>query len=149
MDNPEWPSNRRFAKERKNLPLSKNTFAVHDFTYKPLNFWKNMLVVHDFREKTSNFVTIHLKTLVSTNFYAWACKLLKKIATHNSQKKTLKLLYDPPVDPTLFFKKNPSTSHKLTKHPPLHAAHCRKEVVVESVDTGLARQGRVPFSGYY
>jgi hypothetical protein len=78
MDNPEWPSNRRFAKERKNLPLSKNTFAVHDFTYKPLNFWKNMLVVHDFREKTSNFVTIHLKTLVSTNFYVRACELLEK-----------------------------------------------------------------------
>jgi hypothetical protein len=108
MDNPEWPSNRRFAKERKNLPLSKNTFAVHDFTYKPLNFWKNMLVVHDFREKTSNFVTIHLKTPVSTNFYAWACKLLKKIATHNSQKKK----------PSNFYTTHPLTLHFFLKKKP-------------------------------
>jgi hypothetical protein len=78
---------------------------------------------------------------------------LKKIASHNFFKKISN--FDPLVDPRP--KKQPSTSRKLTEHanitkqpqalrPPLYTSHCQKEGVAESMrDTGLTRQGRVPF----
>jgi hypothetical protein len=69
------------------------------------------------------------------------------------------LRYNRPVNPRLL-KKQPSTSHKFTKHPniikqsqtlqpTLHTPHSQKEDAAESMkDIGLARQGRVPVSSY-
>jgi hypothetical protein len=118
-----------------------------------------MSAVHDFQKKISNFVTIHPKTPLSMIFYVWASKLLKKIVAYNFPKNIPQTWYNPLVGPKLFFKKKALTSHKLTKHSniikqpqtlqqPLHIYSTRqKEDVVESMkDTGLARQGPIPFS---
>jgi hypothetical protein len=79
--------------------------------YGPVNFWRK-IATPNFPKKTSNFYrptrrpyTFFKKNPVSTNFYVWTCKLFEKNATRDFPKKPLRLLYDPPIEPTLFLKK--------------------------------------------